>query len=289
MGLIDRLLRPVRRAVSVVAQALGLAPPPEPEPPAPRPAAPALAPPLPEADWTPPPIPLPSPRPPTPDELERWRWDRAAEAAEVWAQTRGAVAPVLAQAEALQAAPALSSEQLQALATGHPELLPPLEYLQRWEGLSEEEALARLEELEEEGEDLALPDRGDAVRAWERMAAAQTPASGQAADQAPPAQGRLQGGPLGAGGGTLAEAVRETWEKWARSTLARGGAPLTVELTVAGEDTFRPPWEVWLQGPEVVLDWLQQALGSDPRELRGGGARVEGFQKPESPRKRRAS
>lgn len=304
MGLFDRLRAGAARLVGAVRELLSPAPAPAPLPPKPAlqeqtppPSAPASSSPPKDEGWSWRDfVPAPQLEPPptlSPDQREAQLLDLAQDAARSWSEQRGDALPAWEQVGKLQAQAELSPGQWEALQRGHPLLLEPWDYLQRWEGLSPAEALLRLEALELDGDDPALVDRDAAVAAWERLASEQPLGLPETADadlpQAPPAAAPLQGGRLGESL-DLGESVRATWEKWARSTLAAGGLPLTVEIRVAG-DLVRPPWEVWTAGPEAVLDWLARILGlsrdsAEWSQLLADAADVDvaGFIEPNSPR-----
>lgn len=301
MGLLSRLTSAVSGAVSRglgrVAEALGLAPREAPPEPPPRAAAPERAAPTPAPRPPPSPAavveaaPLPPPprielAAPSPAEVLRWRIEAADTAGAVWAAQRGPLeGPALAELRELKALDTRTGEPF--LGRGHPDLLEPLELLERYGGRSEEQALEELANLA--SDDLASAAQLEALRAEARaeFAAALEAARLEAREAAwgPPPEPLaapelvpLQGAQIKASG-DLEESVRDVWGRWVVSSLAGMKDPPVMVIEVDGVKYHIPP-EIMREGPAAILDLIgemRQEARADWFRNKGGSAAMGGF------------
>ena len=279
MGLLSRLTSAVSGAVSRglgrVAEALGLAPREAPPEPPLRAAAPERAAPTPAPRPSPVVVveaaPLPPPprielAAPSPAEVLRWRIEAADTAGAVWAAQRGPLeGPALAELRELKALDTRTGEPF--LGRGHPDLLEPLELLERYGGRSEEQALEELADLA--SDDLASAAQLEALRAEARaeFAAALEAARLEAREAAwgPPPEPLaapelvpLQGAQIEASG-DLEESVRDVWGRWVVSSLAGMKDPPVMVVQV-GDEGLAIPAEIMREGPAAILDWVGEQL-----------------------------
>lgn len=302
MGLLSRFTSAVSGAVSRglgrVAEALGLTPreaPPEPPPRAAPPAAPLER-----------PAPTPAPRPasvvveaaplpppprielaaPSPAEVLRWRIEASDAAGAVWAAQRGPLeGPALAELRELKALDTRTGEPF--LGRGHPDLLEPLELLERYGGRSEEEALVELADLA--SDDLAAAAELEALRAEARaefaeaLEAARLEARETALGPPPeplavPELVPLQGAQIEASG-DLEESVRDVWGRWVVSSLAGMKDPPVMIIEVDGVK-YTIPAEVMREGPGAILDFIgemRREARADWYQNKGGKVAMGGF------------
>ena len=298
MGLFSRLTSAVSGAVSRglgrVAEALGLAPREAPPEPPPRAAPPERAAPTPAPRPAPVVVeaaPLPPPprielSAPTPAEVLRWRMEAADTAGAVWAAQRGPLeGPALAELRELKALDTRTGEPF--LGRGHPDLLEPLELLERYGGRSEEEALVELADLA--SDDLAAAAKLEALRAEARaeFAAALEAARLEAREAAlgPPPEplavpelAPLQGAQI-TSSGDLEESVRDVWGRWVVSSLAGMKDPPVMVIEVDGVKYHIPP-EIMREGPAAILDLIgemRQEARANWYQNKGGSASIGGF------------
>ena len=299
MGLLSRLSSAVSGAVSRglgrVAEALGFTPreaPPEPPAraappervaptPAPRPSPVVVV----EAAPLPPPprIELAAP---SPAEVLRWRIEASDAAGAVWAAQRGPLeGPALAELRELKALDTRTGEPF--LGRGHPDLLEPLELLERYGGRSEEQALVELADLA--SDDLASAAQLEALRAEARaeFAAALEAARLEAREAAwgPPPEplavpelAPLQGAQI-TSSGDLEESVRDVWGRWVVSSLAGMKDPPVMVIEVDGVKYHIPP-EIMREGPAAILDLIgemRQEARANWYQNKGGSASIGGF------------
>lgn len=277
MGLLSRLTSAVSGAVSRglgrVAEALGLTSreaPPEPPPRAapPERAAPTPAPrPVPAVEAAPfPPPPRIELATPSPAEVLRWRIEASDAAGAVWAAQRGPLeGPALAELRELKSLDTRTGEPF--LGRGHPDLLEPLELLERYGGRSEEEALVELADLA--SDDLAAAAELEALRAearaefTEALEAARLEAREAALGPPPeplavPELVPLQGAQIESSG-DLEESVRDVWGRWVVSSLAGMKDPPVMVVQV-GDEGLAIPAEIMREGPAAILDWVGEQL-----------------------------
>ena len=279
MGLLSRFTSAVSGAVSRglgrVAEALGLAPREAPPEPPPRAAPPERVAPTPAPRPSPVVVvetaPLPPPprielAAPSPAEVLRWRIEAADAAGAVWAAQRGPLeGPALAELRELKSLDTRTGEPF--LGRGHPDLLEPLELLERYGGRSEEQALVELANLA--SDDLASAAQLEALRAEARaeFAAALEAARLEAREAVlgPPPEPLavpelipLQGAQIEASG-DLEESVRDVWGRWVVSSLAGMKDPPVMVVQV-GDEGLAIPAEIMRQGPAAILDWVGEQL-----------------------------
>ena len=299
MGLFSRLTSAVSGAVSRglgrVAEALGFAPQEaSPEPP-PRAAPPERAAPTPAPRLSPvvvveaaalPPPPRIELAAPSPAEVLRWRIEAADTAGAVWAAQRGPLeGPALAELRELKSLDTRAGEPF--LGRGHPDLLEPLELLERYGGRSEERALVELADLA--SDDLASAAQLEALRAEARaefaaaLEAARVEAREAAWGPAPeplpvPELVPLQGAQIESSG-DLEESVRDVWGRWVVSSLAGMKDPPVMVVEVDGVKYHIPP-EIMREGPAAILDLIgemRQEARADWFRNKGGSAAMGGF------------
>lgn len=298
MGLFSRFTSAVSGAVSRglgrVAEALGLASREAPPEPPPRAAPPERAAPTPAPRPAPVVVeaaPLPPPprielSAPTPAEVLRWRMEAADTAGAVWAAQRGPLeGPALAELRELKALDTRTGEPF--LGRGHPDLLEPLELLERYGGRSEEEALVELADLA--SDDLAAAAELEALRAEARaefaeaLEAARLEAREAAWGPPPeplavPELAPLQGAQI-TSSGDLEESVRDVWGRWVVSSLAGMKDPPVMVIEVDGVKYHIPP-EIMREGPAAILDLIgemRQEARANWYQNKGGSASIGGF------------